>query len=238
MKKKSVSFFLLLLSTICFSQPEQLMKPKINTVGFGSVSAFPNAAQITIGFHHVKPTLRDAVDENQKTADEVLKIVQQFAEDSNDIKMSMIETGKATKWDSKRDIEVFIGFESSQKLVFVLKNLDKMKDFTEALLKTKFYKIERVSYFNTNAAEYIKQAQELAVIDAIETTKRLARASNVKTGNIIFLQNNKSPNDPSNTQRNYYEFNSFRKGMGGRGVASRGEIIVYDVSVTVQTEII
>lgn len=48
--------------------------PKISVVGVGTVTAFPNSAQITIALNFKKPTLREAVNENQKTASEVLAI--------------------------------------------------------------------------------------------------------------------------------------------------------------------
>ena len=53
----------------------------------------------------------------------------------------MIATNKATKWDNKLNKEVFIGFESSQKIIFTLLDLNQMQNFTEELLKTKFNKI-------------------------------------------------------------------------------------------------
>lgn len=231
-----ISFFLITLNL--FAQTEQNNKPKISSVGVGTVTAFPNACQITIVFNHIKPTLREAINENQKTTDQVLKIVKKYVADSLDIKTSLISTNKSTKWDDKLNKEVFIGFGSSQKLIFTLKDLNRMQDFTEELLVTKFNKIEKISYFNTESSEYLKKAQELAVLDAIETTKRLAKTSEVKTGNIIYMQSNKSPNDNSGNRVETYQFESYGKGMGGKGVSSSGELINYVVSVTIYTEIL
>jgi len=112
-----------------------------------------------------------------------------------------------------------------------------MQDFTEDLLKTKFNKIERISYFNTNAEKYIKKAEELAILDAIETTKRLCNVSGIKYGKIIYVETSKSPNDKSNREETY-EFETYGKGMGGRGVSSSGELIKYSVEVKVYTEIV
>ena len=234
--------YLLLLILIfnfnLFAQTEQNNKPKISAIGVGTVTAFPNACQITIAFNHVKPTLRDAINENQKTTNEVLKIVKKYVSDSLDIKTSLIATNKSTKWDEKLNRETFIGFTSSQKLIFTLKDIKRMQDFTEELLATKFNKIEKISYFNTEAFEYLKKAQELAVLDAIETTKRLAKTSEIKIGNVIFMQSNKSPNDNSGNRVETYQFETFGKGMGGKGVSSSGDLINYIVSVTMYTEII
>ena len=130
-----------------------------------------------------------------------------------------------------------ISFEQ-QKIIFTLKDLKKMQDFTEELLKTKFNKIESITYFNTEAETYIKKAQELAVLDAIETTKRLAKVADVKTGKIIYMQTSKSPNDKGNNSVDRFEFEAYGKGMGGRGVSSSGQLIIYSASVSLHTEII
>ncbi len=235
---KKIFLVISVLAFIQFSnaQVEQNNKPKISSIGLGTVTAFPNAAEITITFRHVKPTLREAVNDNQKTADEVLKIIKSYVNDLLDIKTSLIATNKSMIWDNKLKREVFVGFESTQKIIFTLKDLKKMQDFTEDLLKTKFNKIERISYFNTNAENFIKQAEELAILDAIETTKRLSKVGEIKTGKIIYIETSKSPNDKSNREETY-EFETYGKGMGGRGVSSSGELIKYSVEVKIYTEI-
>jgi uncharacterized protein len=236
----SKPFLLLALLTAfgSYAQNNDNSKPRINAVGVGTVNAFPNAAQITIAFLHTKPTLREAINENQKTLGEVYGIVKKYVKDTLEIKTSLISTNKSTKWDERLGKEVFVGYQSNQKLIFTLRSLDKMQEFTEELLKTKFNKIEKVSYFNTEASEYIIQAEELAVNDAIETTRRLAKVSNLKMGKIMFLQSNKSPNDNLNNRADSFGFETFGKGMGGRGVSSSGELIRYTVTVNMHTEII
>lgn len=237
MKNIILLLFVIIFSKSLNAQVEQNNKPKINSVGLGTVTAFPNAAEITITFRHVKPTLREAVNDNQKTADEVLKIIKTFVSDTLDIKSSLIATNKSIIWNEKLRKEVFVGFESTQKIIFTLKDLKKMQDFTEELLKTKFNKIERISYFNTKAENYIKNAEELALLDAIETTKRLSKVSEIKTGRIIYIETSKSPNDKNNRAETF-EFETYGKGMGGKGVSSSGELIKYSVEVQVFTEIL
>jgi uncharacterized protein YggE len=237
MKKIACFILIVLFQQVAIAQSSELKGSIISSVGLGSTTAFPNASQITIALEHIKPTLREAVNENQKTADEVIKIVKKYINDSTDVKISLIATNKATRWDNKLNREVFVGFESSQKIIFTLKDLKKMQDFTEELLKTKFNKIESITYFNTESETFIKKAQELAVLDALETTKRLAKVAEVKTGKIVYIQTSKSPNDKSNRSVDSFEFEAFGKGMGGRGVSSSGQLIHYSVSVTVHTEI-
>lgn len=233
--KKSV-YCLIIITIITLNYTYSQQKNTINVNGLGKVTAFPNAATITLELEHTKPTLREAVNENQKTLLLVKEIIKNYVKDTTQIKTSLISTNKATKWDGKLNKEVFIGFESSQKIIFTLLDLNQMQNFTEELLKTKFNKIQTISYFNTNSEELIKQAQDLAVKDALDITQRLAKSANIKTGSIVNMSTNNSANEERfSTERN--EFETYGKAMGGRGVSSSGQLIEYVVRVSMQTEI-
>jgi uncharacterized protein len=235
------SITLLLFQITTYAQVTKLEipdKPIISVVGFGSVSVFPNAAQLVISLNHLKPTLREAVNENQSTTKQIVEIIKKYLTDTSSIKTSFISTSKRVEWNEKTNRDVFIGFVSSQKIIFTLKHLAKMQEFTEDLLLTKFQKIEKISYFHTDAIEFLKKAQGNAVIDAIETSERLAKVSNLKIGKVVYLQTDKSPTDIGGKAENTYDFDGWGKAMGGRGVSSSGELINYSVSVTLHTEIV
>lgn len=233
---KNSKFYITIITCLVLNFSFSQQKNTINVNGLGKVSAFPNAAILTLELDHIKPTLREAVTENQKTLLLVKNIIKNYVKDTTLIKTSLIATNKATKWDNKLNKEVFIGFESSQKIIFTLLDLNQMQNFTEELLKTKFNKIQTISYFNTNTEELMKQAQDLAVKDALEITQRLAKSANIKTGSIVNMSTNTSANeDRFSTERN--EFETYGKAMGGRGVSSSGQLIEYMVRVSMQTEI-
>lgn len=210
---------------------------RIKVVGVGSTTTFPNAAQVTIALRFIKPTLREAINDNQKTAKEVLGILKKYVPDTNEIKVSLISTDKAMRWNASLKKEVFEGFESTQKIIFTLHDLMQMQSFTEDVLKTKIYEIEQVSYFHTDAANFFKKAQELAVTDAIETTERLCRAGNMHMGKIVWMETNNSPTNAIHNAVRSYNFKTFNKGMRGEGVSSSGQLINYEVQVTMFTKI-
>jgi uncharacterized protein YggE len=209
--------------------------PQIYVTGVGKVTAFPNAAEITLAMKFVRPTLREAINENQKTASQVLAITKQYVIDTNEIKLSLISTDKVMRWDATLKKEVFVGFESSQKIIFTLKELAAMQNFTEAVLKTKIYEIEKISYFHTDGANFVRQAQEMAVADAMETTNRLAKAANVKLGKVFSMETNSSPTGGRDNSVNSYNFHTYGKGMGGEGVSSSGQLIHFTASVRMYT---
>jgi len=239
--KVSIIIVFLLTFLTTFGQhnsPFQLTEEhKISVVGVGTVSVFPNAAHVTIMIKFLKPRLRDAINENQSTAVEVLKVLKKYVDDTTEIKVSLISTDKSMRWDNTLKKEVFVGFESSQRIVFTLEDLAQMQNFTEDIFKTRIYEIETVSYFHTDASSYLKKAQELAVAEALETTARLSKAGNLKTGKIIFLETNNSPATAYNNVVSSYSLQTYNKSMGGAGVTSSGQLINYTVSVTMFTAI-
>lgn len=232
-------FFLIcfLFSSVIFSQNTINDDNTISVVGVGTKSTFPNAAHITIAVRFVKPALRDAMNETQKTSKDVLTIIKKYVSDTTDIKVSLIYTDKEFKYDNAQKKEVFVGFESNQKIIFTLKDIKRMQDFTEEILKTKIYEIEKVAYFHTEAATFMKQAQELAVTDAIETTERLARAAKLKVGKITYLKSTNSPVNAINMSVNSGNLQTYNKSMGGEGVSASGQLLNYTANVNMNTKI-
>jgi uncharacterized protein YggE len=232
-------FFLIccLYSNVLFSQNAINDDNTISVVGVGTKSTFPNAAHITIAVRFVKPALRDAMNETQKTSKDVLTIIKKYVSDTTDIKVSLIYTDKEFKYDNAQKKEVFVGFESNQKIIFTLKDIKRMQDFTEEILKTKIYEIEKVAYFHTEAATFMKQAQELAVTDAIETTERLARAAKLKVGKITYLKSTNSPVNAINMSVNSGNLQTYNKSMGGEGVSASGQLLNYTANVNMNTKI-
>jgi uncharacterized protein YggE len=160
-----------------------------------------------------------------------------LSKNTSEIKVSLIYTDKEFKYNSVQKKEVFSGFESNQKIIFTLKDIKKMQDFTEEILKTKIYEIERVSYFHTEAANFMKEAQELAVADAIQTTNRLAKAAKLEMGKITYLKSTNSPVNAINMSVNSENLQTFNKSMGGEGVSASGQLLNYTATVSMNTKI-
>jgi uncharacterized protein YggE len=235
--KLHFAFFALLCctATTLFAQQQPA---KIVATGVGTVTAFPNAAQITLYLEFLKPTLKEAITENKSATKGVLAVVKKFAQDTTGIKVSLISTDKEMRYSAAQKKEVFVGFESNQRIIFTLNNLDAMQDFTEAIMKTRIYEIQRVSYFHTEGAGFIKQAQENAVADAAETTKRLAKAAGVTLGSIVLLSTDSSPEEGATTRSNSYRIQTYSKQLEvANGVTSSGELLTFTANVRMETEI-
>jgi len=234
--KLKINLLLILLFAIT-SIYAQKDTPVISVQGIGTVTAFPNAAQITLALKFVKPTLKEAILENQRASKEVLTVVKKYAADTTGVKVSLISTDKIMRWSNTAKKDVFVGFESAQTVIFTLNDLNAMQNFTEDIMKTRIYEIQRVSYFHTEGPMFIKQAQEIAVADAIETTKRLSKAAGTKLGKIIYIQTDSSPANSRGNTEDEYSLQTFRKGFEISGVKSSGQLINFTVPVTIHTEI-
>ncbi|MBC7449280.1 MAG: SIMPL domain-containing protein [Hymenobacteraceae bacterium] len=214
-----------------------LDRPNITVRGLGTVTAFPNAAQVTLTVLSNKPALRDAVGETQRVTRGILTLLKQYISDSTTVKTSLITTDKLTNWNSALKKEVSAGFNASQRIIFTLTDLKRMQVFTEEVLKLRIHEIERLSYFNTEGARFMKQAQESAVQDALESTERLAKAGHIRLGKVIYLTTGDSPGSGADESVESEQFQSYGKSMQVRGVGSTGQLITYRASVTMQTGI-
>jgi len=219
------------------AQYSNLSVPMIQVNGTGTVSAFPNAAQITLLLKATKPRLREAIDETQRNTRLVLNLLKPYVPDTLSIKTSLISTNRLPKWDQAQKKEIGADYEAHQNVIFTLRDLNQMQRLTEELLKTRVYEISQVSYFNTEGVQLMKQAQEDAVRDAIETTSRLAKAGNIKLGRVLYLHTSSDGSQGSDNSTEYYQLQTYGKGMGGRGVAASGQLITYRASILLQTAI-
>ena len=228
-----------LLTTLpAFSQSStSLDRPNITVRGVGTVTAFPNAAQVTLNVLVNRPALRDAVGETQRITRNVLTLLKQYVTDSTQIKTSLITTDKVSNWDAALKKEVSGGFNASQRIIFTLTELKRMQAFTEEVLKLRIHQIERLSYFNTEGVRFMKQAQESAVQDAVESTERLAKAGHIKLGKVIYLTTGDSPSSGADESVESEQFQSYGKSMNVRGVVSSGQLISYRASISMQTAI-
>lgn len=233
----SFSLGSLLLTVPARAQYSNLSVPMMQVTGTGAVSAFPNAARLTLLLKATKPRLREAMDETQRNTRVVLNLLKPYVPDTLEIKTSLISTNRLPKWDQAQKKEIGADYEAYLNVIFTLRDLNQMQRLTEELLKTRVYEISQVSYFNTEGAALVKQAQEEAVRDAIETTSRLAKAGNIKLGRVLYLNVNGEGGQGADASYDTYQFQTFGKGMGGRGVAASGQLIVYRASILLQTAI-
>ena len=134
---KKSKFYITLITCLVLNFSFSQGKNTINVNGLGKVSVFPNAAILTLELDHIKPTLREAVTENQKTLLLVKNIIKNYVKDTTLIKTSLIATNKATKWDNKLNKEVFIGFESSQKIIFYVIRFKSNAKFYRRIIENK-----------------------------------------------------------------------------------------------------
>jgi uncharacterized protein YggE len=212
--------------------------PKILVGGVGTVTAFPNAAQITIVSNLIKPTINEVINSNQEPISQVLAIIKIYISDTTEIKISPISTGESTlEYDNKIKKNVLVGYKPNQKIIITLKNLTMVQNLYEEVLKTEYYQIEEIVYYHTDAANLVKQALEIAVKDAVVTTQGLAKAGNIKLGKIIYMQSNTIPFNGTQERLNSNLTGILYGGIGIQSVRSTNQLITFKVYVTMYTQI-
>lgn len=103
--------------------------------------------------------MADAVRLSQETADSVVAILTQFAQ-QNDIKTSNISANKEYNYINNRN--VFVGYKAEQSIDFVLRDINRFTDLTAKLLATKINGISQVEFGHSKADSLLREADLLA----------------------------------------------------------------------------
>jgi uncharacterized protein len=206
---------------------------KIRVVGEGKVRTMPNLVILTLEVGFTQPRMADAVTATQNTVDSVLLILQAYGQKQTDIKTSSISANKEYNYNGNR--QVFIGFNATQTIDFVLKDITRFTELTGKLLGTRISSISRIQFGHTRADSLLREADLLAYDDAFKSASKLATRADVKLGKVTYLSNG-SDFDP-NSGSSYIpdnNINTYNKAYGGRGFTIAPEVLEFRRSVVAE----
>ncbi len=197
-------------------------------LGFGSLTSYPDLAEITVESSFTKPRMRDAVQEMKLVTEEVLALSRQFTSKPEDIRISSVSANK--EYDYVKDRQVFIGYNTAQSITIKLTNLKRLESFMEGLLKTRINRIQHIRYSHTQADSLQRQADLLALKEASKTADQLCRTSNVSRGKLLEMANYNSRGnsvlaDAVMTQETNMRLEA--KGIGTTGLRMTPDLIIF-----------
>jgi uncharacterized protein len=222
--------FLLLLSC----NDAQKNSATIKVSGEGKIRIMPNLINLTISIEFVQPRMADAVRLSQETADSVVAILRQFA-DQNDIKTSNISANK--DYDYSRGHSVFIGYKADQSIDFVLRDISRFTNLTARLLTTRINAITEVQFGHSKSDSLLREADLLAYDDAQKSAHKLCERANVKLGKLVYLTNTGEPETGEPMYSNMGNINTFNKSYGGAGFKLSPEVLVFSRKVISEYQI-
>ncbi|WP_207435397.1 SIMPL domain-containing protein [Sabulibacter ruber] len=222
-------WFLLVLALLSACSPQAAAPPRqVKVLGFGSLTSYPDLAEITVESSFTKPRMRDAVQEMKLVTEEVLALSRQFTSKPEDIRISSVSANK--EYDYVKDRQVFIGYNTAQSITIKLTNLKRLESFMEGLLKTRINRIQHIRYSHTQADSLQRQADLLALKEASKTADQLCRTSNVSRGKLLEMANYNSRGnsvlaDAVMTQETNMRLEA--KGIGTTGLRMTPDLIIF-----------
>ena len=221
-------FILVSLSVLLFAcSSESKKSEKIRVVGEGKIKAKPDQVTLTLNVSFTKPRMVDAVGLTQQTIDSVVNILQKYQKSESDIKTSSVSANKEYSYNSRTPL--FVGFQASQSIEFVLNDINKFTELTGKLLETKINSISQVQFGHSKADSLFREADLLAYDDAHKSAKKLCDRADVELGKLLFMSNANGMN-ANETDGGYTAAESiqtFNKGYGGRGFRISPEVMEF-----------
>ncbi|PJJ52865.1 SIMPL domain-containing protein [Hymenobacter chitinivorans] len=213
----------------CQSGPAATAMPRqVKSVGYGSVTVYPDYAVLTVDAAFTRPRLKDAVAEVQGVVDQVLALSKRYAPGPDDVRVSSTSSNK--EFTYARGKEVFAGFNSTQSVTVRITDLKRLTPYLEELLATRISRIKDLSYGHTRADSLRREADVLALRDAAKTADKMCAALNVKRGAVLEASDSSSPESSSGGYGQSADIELYGKGFGGRGFKTTPELLHFNSS--------
>ncbi|GAA4371370.1 hypothetical protein GCM10023185_46790 [Hymenobacter saemangeumensis] len=196
-------------------------------MGYGTVTIYPDYAELTVDVAFTRPRLKDAVAEVQQVVDEVLPLARRYAPGPNNVRISSTSSNK--EFDYVRGKQVFTGFNSTQSVTIKLDNLNQLSPFLEELLATRISRIKDLSYGHSRADSLRREANVLALVDASKTADKMCAALGVRRGAVLEVGDaHSSQSSRDGWQSSTADVELYSKGFGGRGFKMTPELLRFN----------
>ncbi|MDQ2769845.1 MAG: SIMPL domain-containing protein [Bacteroidota bacterium] len=226
----TLASFVVALAGLAACQPAPASPPpprQVRSVGYGTVTVYPNYAELTVDAEFTRPRLKDAVAEVQTVVDQVLVMSRRYAPGPNDVRVSSTSSNK--EFGYVKGKEVFTGFNSTQSVTVRIDDLRRLSPYLEELLATRISRIKDLSYGHNQADSLRREADVLALGDAVKTADKMCAALHVRRGQVLEASDSSSPESSrSNWGRPAADMELYSKGFGGRGFKMSPELLRFE----------
>lgn len=225
----ALAFSLAALAAGCQSVPPAATATprQVHSVGYGHVTVYPDYAELTVDATFTRPRLKDAVAEVQAVVDQVLAVSRRYAPGPNDVRVSSTSSNKDFTYVKGK--EVFAGYNSTQSVTVRISDLKRLSPYLEELLATRISRIKDLSYGHSRADSLRREADVLALADAVKTADKMCAALKVKRGAVLEVSDHSSPeSSSSNGYGSSTDMELYGKSFGGRGFKMSPELLRFD----------
>lgn len=211
----------------CQAAPPAAAPRQLKTTGYGSLTVYPDYADLTVDASFTRPKLRDAATEVQQTVDQVLALSKKYAAKPNDVRVSSTSSNK--EFTYLKEKEVFAGFSATQSVTVRITDLRQLSPYMEELLATRISRIKSLNYGHSQADSLHREANARALTDALKTADKMCAALHVKRGAVLEASDARSLSSADDGWgRAGSDIELYSKGFGGRGFRVSPELLHFN----------
>jgi uncharacterized protein YggE len=221
---------LLIISLIglsaCQPAPTATTPRQVRSVGYGHVTVYPDYAELTVDAAFTRPRLKDAMAEVQRVVDQVLTLSKRYAPGRDDVRVSSTSSNK--DFDYVKGKQVFTGYNSTQSITVRINDLRRLSPYLEELMATPISRIKDLNYGHSQADSLRREADVLALADAVKTADKMCAALHVKRGAVLEVSDNSSPESSSGGYRPSADMELYSKSISVRSFTMSPDLLRFD----------
>jgi uncharacterized protein YggE len=155
----------------------------ISVTGEGKATVPPDMATVQTGVVTEAATAREALDANNKAMKDVLGVLKRHGIADRDVQTTNFYVQPIHKRDDQgRTLPEIVGYRISNEVRAKVRQLDKVGDVLDALVKAGSNQISGVAFGVANPEQVMDTARERAIADARRRAQVYARAAGVQVG--------------------------------------------------------
>jgi len=200
--------------------------------GTGKVFAKPDIANLTVGVKtEVKATAAEAVKENTKKMNDIVKALKDLGIEEKDIKTVNYSLNPSYDYATSR--QRLLGYEVSQNVTIKIRNLDKIGDTISKTTEKGANQIGNIDFTIDDENELKAEARDLAIEKAIAKAEEIADKTGMHLGKIINVYENQYYAPQTN-----YMAKDMAYGLGGSAEIAAPSIQVGQNEVSVEVNVV
>jgi uncharacterized protein YggE len=176
--KRQILFMCMLFLSAAASAGE------MSVLGKGSVVVDPDQVVIRVGVFARNDEASKAMQDMKDQASRVIDVMQRFVSRDTDVQTQNLSIQPWTRYDRDKDESVFMGYEAETSISMSLADISRLGPALDDLTMLGVGRIGSLSFSVSDPEDYIKQARHLAIRQAIETAKDMAKSAEVTLGSI------------------------------------------------------
>ena len=158
--------------------------PHFYVQGTGKITVVPDTAKISFSITTRDKDLIKAKKEADTLSAKVIKIAKDYRLDKKDISASELYIQRETQYDNITRKQVFIGHKVTRSVQLYLKDLERYSHLVQSLVNAGVTEMHGVQLIASNMEALNKKASLLAIADAKQSAKDLAKGFEVNLGQL------------------------------------------------------